>query len=165
MLKDCGGKTRHGRRLWHCICECGEDKDVTSSDLLGGHVRSCGCLLVESRRKGGLSTTLKIEGKRFGKLIAIRKTGERQGGAIIWECLCDCGRTKNVRAGDLNIGAIKSCGCSYKEMTKSERWTKNTAKAGLCSRSNLRAEDIPNELIEMKVMQININRQLKEMTL
>lgn len=32
-------------------------------------------------------------------------------GASYWECLCVCGKIKDVRAAHLNSGAIKSCGC------------------------------------------------------
>lgn len=30
---------------WHCICECGNTKNATSSDLRRGSTRSCGCLI------------------------------------------------------------------------------------------------------------------------
>ena len=29
--------------MWHCKCECGREIDVSSSDLIRGHVKSCGC--------------------------------------------------------------------------------------------------------------------------
>lgn len=32
---------------WHCLCECGNTKDVLQQNLCNGHVRSCGCLHVE----------------------------------------------------------------------------------------------------------------------
>lgn len=33
----------HGRVAWDCLCECGKHKTVTSSDLVTGKVKSCGC--------------------------------------------------------------------------------------------------------------------------
>ena len=30
---------------WHCVCDCGQHKSVQKSNLLGGNVKSCGCLL------------------------------------------------------------------------------------------------------------------------
>lgn len=30
--------------MWWCLCDCGTEKDVSSSDLLEGHSKSCGCL-------------------------------------------------------------------------------------------------------------------------
>jgi hypothetical protein len=37
--------THHTR--WHCVCECGNTKDVLQQNLCNGHVQSCGCLLAE----------------------------------------------------------------------------------------------------------------------
>ena len=36
------------RARWHCVCECGNEKDVLQQNLFSGHVRSCGCILSES---------------------------------------------------------------------------------------------------------------------
>lgn len=36
---------------WHCVCDCGRTKDVLQQNLCNGHVRSCGCLLVEVNRE------------------------------------------------------------------------------------------------------------------
>ncbi|RHQ03315.1 HNH endonuclease signature motif containing protein [Blautia wexlerae] len=33
-----------GRTRWLCKCECGKTKIVSSSDLITGHVKSCGCI-------------------------------------------------------------------------------------------------------------------------
>ena len=37
------GKDNHSHKLWLCSCECGGEKEVKTSDLLGGYVASCGC--------------------------------------------------------------------------------------------------------------------------
>ena len=52
-----------------------------------------------------------LEGKRFGKLLAVRPTQERRRSSIMWECVCDCGVTKNAPSHDLVRGNIVSCGC------------------------------------------------------
>lgn len=36
---------------WHCICDCGNTKDVLQQNLVNGHVRSCGCFLSERNRE------------------------------------------------------------------------------------------------------------------
>lgn len=36
-------KRIHGRIAWDCICECGTKKLAQSTELLSGHVYSCGC--------------------------------------------------------------------------------------------------------------------------
>lgn len=61
-----------------------------------------------------------ITGKRFGKLIAIKPTQNRDPkGAIIWECSCDCGCTTYVSVRGLNDRDITSCGCKKVETAKS----------------------------------------------
>ena len=38
-----------GRVLWHCVCDCGGERDVTGSNLKSGTTRSCGCYVRDSR--------------------------------------------------------------------------------------------------------------------
>ena len=52
-----------------------------------------------------------ITGQRFGKLVAVRLTGERRNRSVVWECKCDCGKTTFVNANNLRKGNTKSCGC------------------------------------------------------
>ena len=33
-----------GKGKWHCKCECGNTKIVSTAKLNNGHVKSCGCL-------------------------------------------------------------------------------------------------------------------------
>lgn len=64
----------------------------------------------------GRIVTEDIIGKRFGKLIVIRKSEKRSNGHVLWECLCDCGNTAYVRKGNLLNGATISCGCLRKNL-------------------------------------------------
>ena len=41
------GKDSRGETIWHCMCECGNPKDVLSSNLRKGLTQSCGCLQKE----------------------------------------------------------------------------------------------------------------------
>jgi hypothetical protein len=41
---DCERREIQKRRIWRCICECGNYKDVSSRELLIGDTNSCGCL-------------------------------------------------------------------------------------------------------------------------
>lgn len=59
-----------------------------------------------------------LANKRFGRLVAIRPTDERRGTSIVWECMCDCGRTAYISAKLLRHTELKSCGCYRKERTK-----------------------------------------------
>lgn len=43
--------TKNRCKIWHCICECGNECDVLYSDLVSGNVQSCGCLQLEKVRE------------------------------------------------------------------------------------------------------------------
>lgn len=45
-----------------------------------------------------------ISGQRFGKFTVVRFTGKRY-----WECLCDCGEVRFIKAGDLRAGTRTGC--------------------------------------------------------
>lgn len=57
----------NGKPLWECVCDCGNEKNVTSNDLRTGHTMSCGCMLDESRRKKRKTTEVyeRIYGRPF----------------------------------------------------------------------------------------------------
>ena len=42
---------RRGKSVWHCKCDCGNEKDVVSVDLINGGTKSCGCLNSEKKSK------------------------------------------------------------------------------------------------------------------
>ena len=44
-------ENRNGRVMWHCKCDCGIEKDVRGSSLLGGLTTSCGCYNKEISKK------------------------------------------------------------------------------------------------------------------
>ncbi len=53
-----------------------------------------------------------LAGKRFGKLIALESTGDRDNHKnVLWLCKCDCGKTIHARAASLQSGNTHSCGC------------------------------------------------------
>lgn len=60
-----------------------------------------------------------LSGRRFGRLVAVN-LGERNKHSLTWDCVCDCGTLKNVAAGHLRSGRIRSCGCLRSEKS-SER--------------------------------------------
>ena len=51
------GRDKNGKYLWLCKCDCGGEKIVTSSDLVTGNTKSCGCL-VTNKTHGGSYTAL-----------------------------------------------------------------------------------------------------------
>ena len=55
-----------------------------------------------------------LAGQRFGRWTVVKKSSSFGNGkkpCIKWECLCDCGKTKVVKAGSLVSGVSQSCGC------------------------------------------------------
>jgi hypothetical protein len=41
-------RTPSGGLYWLCLCDCGNETDVSSRDLRSGHIKSCGCLRIEA---------------------------------------------------------------------------------------------------------------------
>lgn len=97
-------KNKGKQVVWRCVCECGATKDVMGASLTRGNTVSCGCY-----NKEKISNDL--TGKRFGRLVALKPTGNKRRRYIEWECLCDCGGTAFVASGDLTYGSVTSCGC------------------------------------------------------
>lgn len=62
------------------------------------------------------STYIDLTGKKFGMLYVISRA-ENKGKRIIWNCLCDCGKTALSRGDFLkNEQAPRSCGCMNKTL-------------------------------------------------
>lgn len=104
--------------IWECQCDCGKIALISGKRLRNGQAKCCGCLYKKKPtiKKGYYYS--KIQGQRFGKLIAIKPTDERRDRKIIWECLCDCGKTCYIRSSCLISGHTKSCGCLTPENNK-----------------------------------------------
>lgn len=51
-----------------------------------------------------------IIGQTFGCLLVLRDSGQRRHKAVLWECLCNCGKIHYARTDGLTRGEIKSCG-------------------------------------------------------
>lgn len=112
--------TKNRVALYECLCDCGNVKNIRLGDLKTGDTKSCGCL-----RKEKISELRKFDltGKRFGRLKVIKDVGKSKDRNIIWECLCDCGKIKNIKGNNLMQGRTKSCGCLNKEITSNRSTT------------------------------------------
>ena len=107
-----GGRDRHGKSLWECVCECGTKRKVTGPRLKSGHTASCGC-----------SRKLDLTGQRFGSLTVIEEVGRNDHRAVTWRCACDCGKERVVRGSDLARGTVSSCGCMNPQRTHGQYGT------------------------------------------
>lgn len=68
----------------------------------------------ETKEKIGNSHRENLVGKKFGRLTVISYA--RKNDRVAWECVCDCGNHKIVRACHLVEGRISSCGCLAREI-------------------------------------------------
>ena len=75
-----------------------------------------------------MSRLIDLTGKRFGRLVVIRKTETKDKCSNAWWlCKCDCGVEIAVRSTLLRKGTTQSCGC-YRSDYWREQWTKH----GMC---------------------------------
>lgn len=59
---------------------------------------------------------LNLKGHRYGRLLVISELPERRKIQVVWDCLCDCGKSTQVTTNCLRMGVTKSCGCLIKEI-------------------------------------------------
>ena len=61
---------------------------------------------------------LDLTGQRFGRLVAVKDTGKRKAGQVVWLCQCDCGKIKEICCSPLRNGNTRSCGCYCRDIAK-----------------------------------------------
>lgn len=126
-LRVIGYAGRHGAddHLWWCYCTCGRELRVSGRGLRRGYNMSCGCWQREltSIRFRGKRTArfIDLTGRRFGFWLVLREAPpdlvlsidrqKRVGRRTMWECRCDCGTVKTIKASRLQAGKSRSCGC------------------------------------------------------
>lgn len=111
-------KRENNRTYYLCKCDCGNEKWIRADGLTKKNkTSSCGCLAEKTKFKAK-----DLSGKRFGRLVALEPTEERDKSSetVIWRCKCDCGNTKNISSYLLTSGRVRSCGCLQKEWAKKQ---------------------------------------------
>ena len=98
-VKEYLGRKNHNSR-WRCMCDCGNETDVSGSALLSGNTLSCGCKIHQRQND--------LTGKRYGRLVVIERT--KKNNKTAWKCQCDCGNIITTFARCLNSKNTKSCG-------------------------------------------------------
>ena len=89
--------------VWGCLCECGNNVEVTTGRLTSGNNLSCGCYRSEilkdkHKRENDISY------KRFGHLF-VTSSSEVFNSQRYWLCVCDCGQYTKATTGQLKSGA------------------------------------------------------------
>lgn len=94
------------QKYWKCQCDCGNEKTIVHTSLIGGKTKSCGCLNQEKR----LARKENLLNQVFGQLTVIGEA-EKKNNLAAWLCQCSCGNTCIVNSKNLKSGNTKSCGC------------------------------------------------------
>jgi hypothetical protein len=55
-------------------------------------------------------------GKKFGRLLVLKRAENDKYGNAFWVCQCECGNVVRVKGQSLRRGHTKSCGCLQREM-------------------------------------------------
>lgn len=127
VLEMIAGDSAHSASA-RCRCDCGNEVVVRIGNLKKGNSKSCGCRrnycdgepsaktlkAFEARqvnRKKIRDNNGEIIGLRFGRLVVTGIAGRvGRRSEILYHCVCDCGKEKNIRRSSLLSGA-ESCGC------------------------------------------------------
>lgn len=67
-----------------------------------------------------MAQPLNLIGRRFGRLIVVKRAESTAEGRTLWLCRCDCGKEKVIRGKHLVNGAIRSCGCLHIEVLREQ---------------------------------------------
>lgn len=78
-----------------------------------------------------MSKLIDLEGKRYGKLMVVKRMANRDKAVTVWECKCDCGNTTIVTSANLRSGRTKSCGCLRGIVSKQKATTHGMSKSKL----------------------------------
>ena len=112
VFGDVGKRTKNGKVLWHCLCECGTVAFVRGDHLKSGKINSCGCLNEEKKRErfkdltGSETENFKIIDRAYSK-------NQR----VYWNCICkNCGNHVELQSNQ--IERYSGCGCKQNRSTK-----------------------------------------------
>lgn len=101
-----------GKTFWHCLCVCGEECDVQTSELTAGKRKDCG-----HKHKAYMhqSRTKDLTGQTYGYLEVLEmlpsiKVGRKWRSMCKAKCLL-CGNIIEVQTDYLKSQDTKSCGC------------------------------------------------------
>jgi hypothetical protein len=101
MIKPTDQRVSGGGIIWETLCECGNTMYIVPNDISPG--TNCGCMKRIGNHK------LDHTGRKIHRVTIVKETMERSNGAVLWEALCECGKTILVIPNAVNPNT--SCGC------------------------------------------------------
>lgn len=104
-------KTTRGRAYCIFKCDCGSNKSFALGGVESLEYGSCGCYKPKEIITPP-SVLRVLEKKVFARYTVLHHTKDRYV-----ECICSCGKVKEVRADSLERGDALSCGCFASEQT------------------------------------------------
>ena len=146
----CEQRTKKRGKIYHCKCECGNEKDVPAETLRRKESKSCGCLNLElaKKRLGGWNK-IDLTGQRYGKLICLYPIYNTEGKHTLWHCKCDCGNECDVDMGNLRSGKSQSCGCTQSK--QEEKIIKLLTQANLPFTYQEKFLDLKNKEFDFRI--------------
>ncbi len=152
-------KNKGSRTYWHCLCDCGKEKDILAICLSNGHTKSCGCLRSES------SFIKNYVGEKFGLLTVIERLDHYKNNKTYYKCDCECGGTRIISGSNLvsksNKGIILSCGC----LMKNKKYLSNRIQKGRKENKYVVYKHIfPNEKYYIGITKNNVEDRWKSGT-
>lgn len=93
-------KGKNPKALCKCLV-CGKEKELGLNWVIRNKPDSCGCLHVSD-----------ISHKKFGFLEPLEPTEKREGGSVVWRCMChNCGKECYISNAAMTQRGKKDCGC------------------------------------------------------
>jgi hypothetical protein len=98
--------------VWKCKCDCGNEYETTTFNLIRNKIKSCGCSHFDYYKQKDIKENM---GKKFGRLTAIEfiKSEKKRH---FWKFLCDCGKEHIADMRSVIRGDTTSCGCYKSEV-------------------------------------------------
>lgn len=111
----------NNKKVYDCLCSCGNTKMVSQDCLTQGKTKSCGCSKAELSfftRHNGVDPNLN---RKFNLLTCVermdefaKKYDDGKKRNTKYRFVCECGQQKICPLSDVKSGRIKSCGCIRK---------------------------------------------------
>ena len=122
--------TENGHTRWYCKCplngvDCKGIWPTDAERVAKNKTKSCGCF----QATYSLGKYIGYTNDYGSEVIEIMEHRNKHG-AVIWRCLCKCGKTFPTTARSFMSGHTKSCGCK-KESYEKEKWVGWKIKFGV----------------------------------